>query len=140
MATPLPAPLALLKFERFNMSDFNTSPPVETAPLVSAPLLASLRYVGTFLGGAITLAAGFGTISPEVAHKLTGTLPALVDGLTTEAGAISALASIVLGAYGAWTVTRKQRIAAVAADPHVSKVVTTPELAGAIPSPKVVSR
>lgn len=123
------------------MSNQDTGNPQGSYAGVPAPVITALRYLGTFVGGAITVAAGINVITPDVAHKLTDALPALINGLTTVAGALSTIAGIALAAYGTWSSTRRARIAAVAADPVVAKVVTTTTaLADSIPSTKVVSQ
>lgn len=102
-------------------------------------LIAFGRHVVSYAAGAVTVAASLHAITPEQSHDLTNAINQIVSGVTTLAGGITTLASFGAALYAGWSATRNSQIKAVAANPDVTKIVTTPQIAGSIPSEKVVS-
>ena len=115
--------------------------------ITEAEVNAALRHVASFGAGAATVLIGFGAISADSAHQTVAAINQVVDGLSQATGGVFKLAVIlgpavaaVAARFAAKSASPIAQINAVAANPDVEKVVTTPELAGATPSGKVVSK
>jgi hypothetical protein len=105
-----------------------------------AQLSAFGRHVVSYGAGVATVAVGIHFLNPDQGTQLATALKQLVDGLTTTVGAVSTLVAIGSGLYASWTASPVSQIKAVAANPDVSKVVATPQVANSIPSGKVVAQ
>jgi hypothetical protein len=108
---------------------------------------AALRHLASFGAGAATVLIGFGAISADSAHQAVAAINQVVEGLSQATGGVFKLAVIlgpaiatIAARFAAKSASPIAQINAVAANPDVTKVVTTPEIAGAIPSDKVVSK
>ena len=100
----------------------------------TSQISAAGRHALSFAMGAIAAAGAMHAISSDDASSLSTALTQIATGLAT-------VVTILTGVYSAYLKSNEQQISAVANMPSVSSVVvTTPEQANAIPSPKVVSQ
>ncbi len=94
-----------------------------------------VTHAGTAVGGAIAMLAFMAQ------HKVD--LYAVMDQLNVVIAdftkLLALLTPIATGAYGIWKSTTKQRLNDLAQNPDIKGIVTTPEIAVSVPSPKVVS-
>ena len=120
------------------MSNFD--PPASVSTFNPGPYWAAFRYFITAAGSLVTGLAGAHAISGDTATKLTNAVTALSSGVTTVAGALGTLAAVAMGAYGAWTATRKARREALDTDPKVKAVVVDTALTANASgnSPKII--
>jgi hypothetical protein len=108
---------------------------------------AALRHVASFGAGAATVALTFGVLDSDTAHQAVEALNQVVDGLSQATGGLFKL-SVILGPavaavaarFAAKSASPIAQINAVAANPDVSKVIATAEIAKATPSDKVVAK
>jgi predicted Kef-type K+ transport protein len=95
---------------------------------------AAARHAASFAGGAI-LVFGLSTkINVETVNQIIAATGTVVNDMIVLAGLISPL---VAGYFASKSASPTSQAAAVAATG--AKVVTTPEIAAAVPSPNVVS-
>ena len=99
---------------------------------------AAGRHVLTFATGAVTAAAVLHIISGDDAANATNAINQIASGVASVVAGVSTLVGIGSAMYAAYTATHTSQIKAVAANPDVSQIVTTPAIAASIPSPKVV--
>lgn len=105
-----------------------------------AELSALGRHAATFAGGSIMTAAIFGLVSGDQASTLTQSLQHISDGVKEIAVGLGPVIGIVSGLYAKYTASPQAQINAVAATlPPNGQIITTPEVAAASPSPKVVA-
>ena len=107
---------------------------------IPAPLITAARYAVTFSTGVIAATAGAHVISQSDAQSLTAAVNNIAAGVTSIAGGVATLVGFATALYAGMSSTRAARITAVASDPNVRQIVTTPEIATAAPSNKVVSQ
>jgi hypothetical protein len=115
--------------------------------VTEAEVNAALRHVASFGAGAATVLICFGAISADSAHQAVAAINQVVDGLSQATGGVFKLVVIlgpavaaIAARFAAKSASPIAQINAVAANPDVQKVVTTPAIATAIPSNKVVSQ
>jgi hypothetical protein len=115
--------------------------------ITEAEVDAALRHVASFGAGAATVLIAFGAISADSAHQAVAAINQVVDGLSQATGGVFKLVVIlgpvvatVAARFAAKSASPIAQINAVAANPDVTKIVTTPEIAGVTPSDKVVSK
>lgn len=108
---------------------------------------AALRHAATFGAGAATVLIGFGAISADNAHAAVAAINQVVDGISQATGGVFKLVVIlgpIVGTISARfamkSASPQAQINAVAANPDVSKVVTTQAIASEAPSEKVVAK
>jgi hypothetical protein len=127
-------------------SDYATSTTETIMIITEAQVNAALRHAASFGAGAATVALTFGVLDNDTAHQAVQALNQVVDGLSQATGGLFKL-TVILGPavaaiaarFAAKSASPIAQINAVAANPDVSKVVTTPEIAKATPSDKVVA-
>jgi hypothetical protein len=105
--------------------------------ITTAQVAAISRYVGTFVAGAATAAAGWGIISTDNAATIQTSLGHIVNGVQEITVGVAPLAAVVLGWYGTWTASHKAQARAVAATGAI--IVATPQLAASTPEKNIVS-
>jgi hypothetical protein len=105
--------------------------------ITTAQVAAISRYVGTFIAGAATAAAGWGIISTDNAATIQTSLGHIVNGVQEITVGVAPLAAIVLGWYGTWTASHKAQARAVAATGAI--IVTTPLIAATTAEKNIVS-
>lgn len=107
----------------------------------AAQVAAFGRHVLSFALGGVSAAAALHVVAPDDAASISGALNQIAAGVSSLVAGVSTLVAIGTGIYAAWTASSKSQLLAVAANPAVkSVVVSTPALADAIPSNKVVSQ
>jgi hypothetical protein len=115
--------------------------------LTQAEVSAALRHVASFGAGAATVALTFGAIDPDSAKQAVAAINEVVDGLSRATGGMFKLvvilgpvASAIAARFAAKSASPQAQIEAVAANPDVKKVITTAQIANAMPSDKVVAQ
>lgn len=98
-----------------------------------AQIFAVGRHVVTAGGAMIGMAGALGWLAPNDAKDALASW-------NTLGAAIGTLASIVAASYAGASASPQAQIAAVAANPDVKVIVTTPDVAAAAPSNKVQSQ
>jgi hypothetical protein len=101
------------------------------------------RHALTYTAGAVTMAAAVGLLSQGDAGSLTNGLNQIADGLAGVAKGVAAIAGVLVPIYTAYKASHsaspQEQIKTVAAMPEVKGIVTTPAVAAASPSDKVVT-
>ena len=106
-----------------------------------------LQELAEGLDRAATVLIGFGAINADSAHQAVAAINQVVDGFSQATGGVFKLVVIlgpaiaaIAARFAAKSASPIAQINAVAANPDVQKVVTTPAIAVATPSNKVVSQ
>lgn len=106
---------------------------------ISKPQIWSFgRHVLTFAMGGITVGAMFHVLTAGQATDATTAVNQVASGVQSIVAGMTTLIGIGSGLYAAYTASPLSQIKSVSANPDVSKIVTTPAIASATPSSKVV--
>lgn len=98
------------------------------------------RHVVSYAMGAVTVAVALNFVTGDQGTALSTAVTQIVSGVQSIAGGVATIVSVITAIYAARSASPTNQIAAVASNPDVSKVVTTPAVAQSIPSAKVVSQ
>lgn len=104
---------------------------------------AAGKHVVTFIGGAVSFAVAWHFLTPPQATDINVDVNLLVEGLTKTATAIAGLIAVLAPIYNSLKAAHNaspvgQASGLIKANPE-TKIITTPEIAAAIPSDNVVS-
>jgi hypothetical protein len=102
----------------------------------SAQVLAATRHVASFAAGAIAMFGLSTKINPDQVTAIINSFGTFVSDAVVLIGLIT---PVVAGYIASQSASPASQITAVAANPDVSKIITTPAIAAANPSDKVVS-
>ena len=104
---------------------------------------AAGRHALSYAAGAATAAAAFGLLSQAQSADVLSGLNKIGDGLSSVADGVMAIAGVLAPLYAAYkaahSASAQEQLKTVAAMPEVKGIVTTPAVAEATPSDKVVS-
>jgi hypothetical protein len=104
---------------------------------------AAGKHVASYIAGGLSVAVTFHFISPTDASGITDNISTISDGLTKVATGVAGLLAILTPIYTTLKAAHNasavgQATGLVQASPG-TKIVTTPEIAAAVPSNNVVS-
>ena len=103
----------------------------------NSQILAATRHVASFAAGAIAMFGLSTKINPDQVVGIINSFGTLIsDGVVL----IGLVTPVVAGWMAAKSASPASQISAVAANPDVSKIITTPQVASEHTSEKVVSK
>jgi len=103
--------------------------------MINPQVRTGLTHTGTAIGGAVA-ALSFASSHSVDLYAIMNQLNVVVADITKL---IALVTPIATGAYGVWQASTKSRLNDLAQNPDIKGIVTTPEIAVTVPSPKVVS-
>ncbi len=96
-------------------------------------LTAAGRHVVSYVMGAVSFGAAIGYIDPTQVDTLKHALETLVGGITTTAGALATIISLVSGIWAGMSATPISQAKALIAQVPETKIVTSKVVADSIP-------
>lgn len=101
------------------------------------------RHVASYAAGGITAAVGLHFLSPAQGADVQNSVNQIMTGIENISDGVIGLLAVVTPIYTAWraahSASPQEQINTVAAMPEVKSIQTTPALAAATPSEKVVA-
>ena len=106
----------------------------------SSQIYSFSRHVITFAMGGVTVGVALHVVSPDQGTDATTAINQIVDGSKLLIAGATTLIGLASGLYAAWTASPLSQLASVARNPEVKTIVTTPAVAAATPSEKVIAQ
>lgn len=104
-------------------------------------VIAFGRHVVSYAMGAVTMAAALHVVDNNQAASLTTAITQITNGVTSIAGGVATLITVLTGLYAAWSASPLSQLLAVAKNTEVKQVVVaSPATADAVPSSKVIAK
>ena len=102
-------------------------------------VLAFGRHLVTAVGTACAVLVGIGMMPPEQSTSTIDAVKQITHGLQEIIVGASVLVSAVMGVVAAFKASPMAQMLSVSKHPEVQAIVTSAEIANAVPSPKVVA-
>ncbi len=104
---------------------------------------AAGKHVASYAAGGVTVAVAFGLLNSSQGTEATTDINTIATSLESLGKAIAGLAGILVPIYTAWRAANNAspagQAAGLAAAVPETRIITTPEVANAVPSDKVMS-
>lgn len=97
------------------------------------------RHIVSYSMGVVTALAALHIIDAAGAKTAASAIAQIGSGIAQITAAVAALISVLSGLYAGWIASPLSQLIAVAKNPAVKRVVTTPSVANAVSHDKVVA-